>query len=448
MKKRVLVHSLSALLLCMATPALSSETPAGPVAKICANCHTAEPGVMMGFLESIALKSKTLQMDFLGPKEVVKFDDNTAVKNVASLKDIKNYLSKGFSVTYEVRNGENFATEINRFDILKTIESGTYKVEKLDKTGFKALAAQANTHIYDVRPPMKYKEAHIPQAKPLPATAFDKFKGTLPEEKTTPIVVYGVGGCLSPTVAFNLKSMGYENVSIYTGGFPDWSKSESSVVAADWLSQAIDKEIPHVLIDLRDNTEVTAGHIKGATSIVYDKLIASKTAFPKQKNAPIIMYGGTDNQAAAANTLLSWGYRAVRILPVSFEEWKSAGLPTQTGAASTTITYVPKAKAGTISIDEFENLVDHPQTDTLLVDVRNPDEFSTAHIPDSVNIPVDQLSHRLSELPTDKSFVLFCPTGTRAEMAQNILEKSERKSRFLDANLAIDTDGTIEVGEK
>ena len=418
-----------------------------PMAQLCANCHKPEPGVMMGFLENIALKSKTIQMNFLTHKEVVSFDETTELKNVASLDDIRNYLNKGFTVKFTEKNGRKHATFINRFDVLKTIESGQYKVGKLDKNSFKTRTADAKVAVYDVRPPAAYQESHIAGAKMLPAPAFEKFKDQLPTDKATPVVLYDTGGCLSPTVAFNVKSMGYEDVSIYTAGFPDWSKTDYGVTTEVWLKEAIDKGVSHVLIDLRDQDSVSKGHIKGAVGIPLELLGQAKDKLPTQKNAPIVLYGPNQQQAAAK--LVEWGYRSVRLLPVDFEAWQKAGNPVQTGQAPTTIAYVPQPKPGTIGIDDFRQVTSQPAAKTMIVDVRNADEVEEeGMVKGAINIPQDQVSSRLDEFPADKEAVLYCPTGVRAEMAQTILSEAGKKSRYLDAKITVNKDGSYTIEEK
>lgn len=61
----------------------------------------------------------------------------------------------------------------------------------------------------------------------------------------------------------------------------------------------------------------------------------------------------------------------------------------------------------------------HP--DTLVVDVRTPEEFTAGHIDGAKNIPVDDLRSRLSELPREKDIVLYCAVGLRGYVAQRIL---------------------------
>ncbi len=76
---------------------------------------------------------------------------------------------------------------------------------------------------------------------------------------------------------------------------------------------------------------------------------------------------------------------------------------------------------------------DHPQVDVesvlsspkgqqlFLVDVRTPQEFSAGSIPGAVNIPVDDLRSRLTELPFDRKIAAFCQVGQRGYIATRIL---------------------------
>ncbi len=168
-------------------------------------------------------------------------------------------------------------------------------------------------------------------------------------------------------------------------------------------------------------------------------------SFPRKKNAPIVVYG--QGKEEAAKKIISWGYRAVRILPISYAQWKESGNPVQTGPVSTRITYKPKPKPGTITIEEFIKTAKQPPADVLLVDVRNPEETDKGAIEHAVNIPTEQVRQRLTELPSDREVVFFCPNGVRAEMAYNMLKTAGRKSRYLDASIRIDEDGNFKIME-
>jgi len=59
----------------------------------------------------------------------------------------------------------------------------------------------------------------------------------------------------------------------------------------------------------------------------------------------------------------------------------------------------------------------------VLVDVRAPAEYASGHIPRAINIPVDEVADRLTELASHKKqgVVLYCERGGRALRAARIL---------------------------
>ncbi|HLO98974.1 MAG TPA: rhodanese-like domain-containing protein [Fimbriimonas sp.] len=58
-----------------------------------------------------------------------------------------------------------------------------------------------------------------------------------------------------------------------------------------------------------------------------------------------------------------------------------------------------------------------------LVDVRSPGEYAAGHVPQAINIPLEQVEARLGDLHGGQVAVL-CQSGTRAGMACNILKSS------------------------
>lgn len=57
-----------------------------------------------------------------------------------------------------------------------------------------------------------------------------------------------------------------------------------------------------------------------------------------------------------------------------------------------------------------------------ILDVRTPVERNFGFIPNSINIPVDQLRSRLNELDKSKTIVVYCAVGVRSWTAYNILK--------------------------
>lgn len=54
--------------------------------------------------------------------------------------------------------------------------------------------------------------------------------------------------------------------------------------------------------------------------------------------------------------------------------------------------------------------------DILLVDVRTPGEYENAHVPESINLPLDQVDAHLERIVSDAggTMVLICQSGNRA----------------------------------
>ncbi|MCE5326263.1 MAG: FAD-dependent oxidoreductase [Planctomycetaceae bacterium] len=67
--------------------------------------------------------------------------------------------------------------------------------------------------------------------------------------------------------------------------------------------------------------------------------------------------------------------------------------------------------------------VSTPRTDQILLDVRTPEEVRSGTIARAVNIPLDDLRDRLSELPRDKEILAFCKVGLRGYLACRILKQ-------------------------
>jgi len=61
------------------------------------------------------------------------------------------------------------------------------------------------------------------------------------------------------------------------------------------------------------------------------------------------------------------------------------------------------------------------ESGALVLDVRQPDEWASGHIPGATLIPLDQLPNRLGELPRDQSIVVVCRSGNRSAQGRDVL---------------------------
>ena len=72
--------------------------------------------------------------------------------------------------------------------------------------------------------------------------------------------------------------------------------------------------------------------------------------------------------------------------------------------------------------DEADGLLE--RKDALLLDVRTEGEYQNGHIPGTVNIPLDELRERLSELDRGKKLYVNCQSGLRSYLACRILSQN------------------------
>lgn len=84
-----------------------------------------------------------------------------------------------------------------------------------------------------------------------------------------------------------------------------------------------------------------------------------------------------------------------------------------------------------LSLDEAQQGID--QAD-VLIDVREPEEFSAGHLPNAINIPRGLLEFQMESTPQlasrDKKIVLYCKTSGRAALAVNSLKSMGYHSVF------------------
>ncbi|WP_198246127.1 rhodanese-like domain-containing protein [methane-oxidizing endosymbiont of Gigantopelta aegis] len=77
-----------------------------------------------------------------------------------------------------------------------------------------------------------------------------------------------------------------------------------------------------------------------------------------------------------------------------------------------------------VSIDEAKQQLDQ----YLILDVREPEEYSQGHLPHAINIPRGVLEFKIGAHPafqnaTDRAILVYCKTGGRSALATETLKK-------------------------
>ena len=86
-----------------------------------------------------------------------------------------------------------------------------------------------------------------------------------------------------------------------------------------------------------------------------------------------------------------------------------------------------KKHVRTIGMDEYRKLVDNPGS-TLIIDVREPQEFAADHVPAAINIPRGLIDSQIwdyvggpEKADMERPIILQCQSGKRATLAAQTL---------------------------
>ena len=397
-----------------------------------------------GRIQVVSKQAATIQIDVKGQKVVVRTDTDTQFDGAAGLKD----LNPPDLVEVERQPGQA-ATRIKKivFGLPPGVEISVEELLKI-MTGGQAY------NLFDARPVKRFGDAHIPSASP----AFPKdenFLSLLPADKDALLVFY----CGGPTCPYTGEAVGkaqeagYTNLKGFQAGLPGWKKSKLPVHSeATWLARNLNTQ--HVILDVRDKAASSQSHIQGAVALPQTELQAMTQRFIAEQKvpelpgvtdlrAPVVVYADshTSKEALLAyKELRNWGYTGTTVLNGGLSNWAAAGLPTEQGAAATTIVYEKKLAPGAIAPKEFVAL-EESRDGVLFVDVRTDQEAAAGVIRDALQIPLEQLEDRYADLPKDKEIILYCANGIRAEMAYQTLDKLGFKTRFLNETIMIDKTG-------
>lgn len=78
------------------------------------------------------------------------------------------------------------------------------------------------------------------------------------------------------------------------------------------------------------------------------------------------------------------------------------------------LTSIPDGYYTIGTIEELKSVIDTSQP--LLIDVREPSEYQSGHIPDAISIPLRTLTQHLDQIPSDRPVIMYCSSGYRSAM--------------------------------
>ena len=102
---------------------------------------------------------------------------------------------------------------------------------------------------------------------------------------------------------------------------------------------------------------------------------------------------------------------------------------------------MPRMAANPLEID-LDGFAQAYESGATVLDVRNPDEFRTAHVPGAVLIPLPELAARQAEIPDADPLYVICAVGGRSLTAAKALVDAGYRA----VSVAGGTNGWIERG--
>lgn len=201
----------------------------------------------------------------------------------------------------------------------------------------------------------------------IPIRTLIKNLDKLPADKTAPVIVTCGSGVRSPMAMEALQLLGYTNVKNLQGGFNAWKAANLPIKTGDQpaapmagTAPTIDKDLVAALdkwftalpdgynnvapaaindqmkatkatmIDVREASEFSTGHIEGFVNVPVRTLVKNLDKLPADKTALIIVTCASGHRGMMSMMALQLlGYTNVKNISGGVNAWKAANLPTQ-----------------------------------------------------------------------------------------------------------------------
>jgi hydroxyacylglutathione hydrolase len=165
------------------------------------------------------------------------------------------------------------------------------------------------------------------------------------------------------------------------------------------------------LVDVRTSLQFDDAHIEGATHItILQAGFGSKLAWLADSEQEIVFVGRDDTDGQRA-VLLAQAVGLRRLggyLHGGMTAWREEGRPA-----------VPTER---ITLERLKELYDDGE-ELQIVDVREADEWESAHIPGSVHLPWHDIDSFPSKLKKTRPIAAICGSGKRAGVAASLLQR-------------------------
>jgi NADPH-dependent 2,4-dienoyl-CoA reductase/sulfur reductase-like enzyme/rhodanese-related sulfurtransferase len=185
-------------------------------------------------------------------------------------------------------------------------------------------------------------------------------------------------------------------------------------------------------LDVRDIFEFEKSHIEGAVNIPLELLSSRLNEIPKNKLILVYDYTGKKGHQALRTMVgagitnvinVSGGFISLSgyvnaVCSLNFKLQLPTPVLKKIGEKVDKVEKVDKEN----KLDSPKEVVQEETNETLIVDVRTPEEFARGAYPGALNIPLDELKSRIGEFGMkDRKIILYCASGGRSSYALQVL---------------------------
>jgi hydroxyacylglutathione hydrolase len=163
------------------------------------------------------------------------------------------------------------------------------------------------------------------------------------------------------------------------------------------------------MLDVREPADYGIGHLAGSVNIGLGGQYATWAGTLLDRAKPIVIIAEPGREHEAALRLGRIGFDHV----MGFLDGGMAAL-----AARPDLVWPTERLTAPMIAEELGG-TDPP----LVLDIRNPHEWETRHIPDSLNIPLNRIEERIAEVPRGRRIAVHCAGGYRSSIATSILQR-------------------------
>ena len=164
------------------------------------------------------------------------------------------------------------------------------------------------------------------------------------------------------------------------------------------------------ILDVRDPAEYAKGHLAGSINIGLGGQYATWAGTILDRVKPIVIVAEPGREQEAA----------LRLGRIGFDHLKGYLQGGMEALANRPDLVWPTERMSAPMVAEELAGTEAP----FLLDVRNPREFDAKHIPGSVNIPLNHLQERITEIPRNRRIAVHCAGGYRSSIAAGILHQN------------------------